>query len=77
MTRSARYEWLVPVGHFGNAHAFVLGERLSVCIRHERWPYGQVGWEFEHLLRGEPRRARCLRCQQLIGETGLVEASDT
>jgi hypothetical protein len=72
---SQQYEWLVPVGHLGLAHAFVQEARLSVCVRHERWPYGEAGWEFEQLLRGEPRRQRCRRCQELIEATGLQEVT--
>jgi len=67
---SQRYEWLVPVGSYGQAHAFVIRERLSVCVHHERWPMGEVGWEREQRLSREPQRARCLRCQELLAHPG-------
>lgn len=76
ITGREQYEWLVPVANYGQAHAFCLGARLSMCTQQERWPLGQVGWEREELKRGEPRRARCIRCTRLLqGFPNMTELS--
>jgi len=66
ITGRETYEWLIPSDHFGHAHAFPQTRRLSFCGRFERQIIGEPDWVREALLRGEPRRARCPRCLQLI-----------
>ena len=76
ITGRERYEWLLPVANYGHAHAFCVGARLSMCVQHERFPYGRVFWEREELEPGEPRRARCARCTRLLqGFPNMVELS--
>jgi hypothetical protein len=68
ITGREEYEWLVPSGDLGNAHVFAVNVRLSLCLKFERVLEGDIDWGRQVLRRGEPRRARCFRCEHLVGK---------
>jgi hypothetical protein len=65
-TRTEHYEWLLPIGTRAQAHAFVLGAKSSICLVGKKFGVGVRNWEHEQAANGEPRRARCHRCVNIL-----------
>jgi hypothetical protein len=78
LTGRERYEWLVPGASKGEAHAFILGARDSICLKMARFPFNKPAMQREQLAPGEPRRKRCDQCLRILGRDdnkGMVEVN--